>query len=121
MSRLQPFKYKPKINSGDLRNRIDVYENVKYKNSLGQTAYKFMKVDEMWASLVPQTGKLQNQQAETILTNVTHKVIVRYTAGKDITKDMQIYYKERRYAIRYILNPFERNETLEIFCEELMD
>lgn len=118
---MQPHKYKPKINTGDLRNRVDVWANVKYKNELNETSYRFEKVKSLWASLVPQTGKLQNQQAETILTNVTHKIIVRYTAGKDITKDMQIYYKDRRYAIRYILNPFERNETLEIFCEELMD
>lgn len=123
---MQPFKYKPKVNSGDLRNRIDIYGNVAYKNELGETSYKFMKIDDMWASLIPQTGKLQNQQAETVLTNVTHKIIVRYTTGKDVTKDMQIKHKKkdgtiRSYAIRYILNPFERNETLEIFCEELMD
>lgn len=118
---MQPFKYKPKINTGDLRNRIEVWENVKHTNELNETAYRFEKVNSLWASLIPQTGKLQKQQAETILTNVTHKIIVRYTAGKDITKDMQIYYKDSRYAIRYILNPFERNETLEIFCEELID
>lgn len=117
---MQPFKYKPKINSGDLRNRIEIHENVPYKNELGETAYRFQKVNTLWASLVPQTGKLQYQQAETILTNVTHKVIVRYSAGKDVTKDMQLYYKGRRYAIRYILNPYEKNETLEIFCEELI-
>lgn len=80
-----------------------------------------MMIKSVWASLVPQTGTLQKQQAETILTNVTHKVIIRYSAGLDITKDMQLQYKGRRYDIRYILNPFERNETLEIFCQELMD
>lgn len=121
VKKMQPFKYKPKVNTGDLRNRIEVWANVKYVNEIGETSHRFEKVGSLWASLVPQTGKLQNQQAETILTNVTHKIIVRYTAGKEITKDMQIYYKDRRYAIRYILNPFERNETLEIFCEELID
>lgn len=118
---MQPFKYAPKVNSGDLRNRIDIYGNTKVKNELGETSYKFEKIKSVWAAVVPQTGKLQAQQADTILTNVTHKVIVRYGTGKDITKDMQIQFKEHRFEIKYILNPYFKNETLEIFCEELMN
>lgn len=84
-----------------------------------------MKVKSLWASLIPQTGSLQKQAADTILTNVTHKVIVRYSAGKDITKDMQIYFTDKekgvhRFEIKYILNPYFLNETLEIFCQELI-
>lgn len=120
MIRLQPFKYKPKVNTGDLRNRVDVWANVKYENELGETSFKFMKIMDLWASIVPQTGKLQNQQAETILTDVTHKVIVRYSAGKDITKNMQIVFKGRRFDVKYPLNPYERNETIELFCQELI-
>ncbi|MCB4946037.1 phage head closure protein, partial [Streptococcus mutans] len=96
---MQPFKYKPKINSGDLRHRVAVVENVEYINELGETANRFEEIYTLWASVVPQTGKLQRQQAETMLTNVTHKVVVRYTAGKDITKDMQLVYKDHRFAI----------------------
>lgn len=118
---MQPFKYKAKVNSGNLRHRISVVENKRYINELGEVAYKYEKVYSLWAHLIPQTAKLQSQQAETILTNVTHKIIVRYTAGKGITKDMQLNYKDHRYAIRYILNPYERDEILELFCEELID
>lgn len=118
---MQPFKYIPKVNSGDLRNRIDIYGNVPYTNELGERSYKFMELKSIWSSIVPQTGKLQNQQAETVLTNVTHKVIIRYSAGKDITKDMQLRYKGRRFEIKYILNPYELNEKLELFCQELID
>lgn len=121
MIRLQPFKYKPKVNTGDLRNRIDIYGNVKYTNELGEVSRKFMKIMDLWASVVPQTGKMQTQQAETILTNVTHKIVVRYSAGKDITKDMQVYFRDSRFEIKYILNPYFRNETLELFCQELID
>lgn len=122
---MQPFKYKPKVNTGDLRNRIDIYANVKTTNELEETTYKFMKINTIWSSLIPQTGTLQKQQANTVLTNVTHKVIVRYSAGKDITKDMQIFFKDKnnvvhRYEIKYILNPYFANEKLEIFCQELI-
>lgn len=109
------------MNSGDLRNRVEVWANVKYEDELGGISRKFIRINTLWASIIPQTGSLQKQQADTILTNVTHKVVVRYTAGMAITKDMQLFYKGRRFEIKYILNPYERDESLEIFCQELMD
>lgn len=104
----------------DMRHRIDVYGNVKYINELEETSYRFDKLTTLWASLVPQTGSLQTQAADTILTNVTHKVIVRYASGKDISKDMQIHFRGKKFEIKYILNPYFLNETLEIFCQELI-
>lgn len=125
---MQPFKYKPKVNSGDLRNRIDIHGNVKVENELGETSYKFMKLKSVWAAIIPQTGSLQKQQADTILTNVTHKIEVRYSAVKslvvkDITelKNMQIFFEGRRFEIRYPLNPYERKEMVEIFCQEVLE
>ncbi|CAM5218309.1 Head-tail adaptor protein OS=Lysinibacillus sphaericus OX=1421 GN=LS41612_04600 PE=4 SV=1 [Lysinibacillus sphaericus] len=58
-----------------------------------ETIYKFIPLKKLWAAIIPQTGSLQKQVADTILTNVTHKIIVRYNAGKDITKDMRIRYR----------------------------
>lgn len=110
-----------KIRLSDFRERVDFYDNVKTENELGETTYKFVKIKSLWASVVTQTGRLQKQQAETMLTNVTHKVIVRYESGKDITKNMQVHFNGRRMAITYIDNLHERNYALEIFCEELMD
>lgn len=109
------------VNSGDLNSRIEILENVKKENELGETYHEWEALKNIWAHIVPQTGKLQNQQAETILTDVTHKVIVRYPGAKDITKDMQIKHNGHRYEIEYILNPYERNETLEIFCSEKLE
>lgn len=114
-------QYGQSINPGLLRHRIDIFGNVKYENELGEESYKFMKIMDLWAAVIPQTGKMQSQQAETILTNVTHKVVVRYTAGQTITKDMQIMFRGHRFEIKYILNPYFRNEILELFCQELMD
>lgn len=118
---MQPFKYKPKVNSGDLRQRVDVHGDVKFKNELGESSWKFQKIKTVWAEVVPQTAALQRQQAETMLTNVTHKIIVRYDVGQDITKDMQIHFRGHRFEIKYVLNPYFKNETIEIFCQELMD
>ncbi len=109
------------MNPADLRHRIEIHGNIKGTNELGEVSYSFGKIKTIWAAIIPQTGTLQKQQADTILTNVTHKIIVRYSTGKDITKNMQIYFKGHRFEVKYILNPYFRNETLEIFCQELME
>ncbi|WP_096199511.1 phage head closure protein [Bacillus sp. FJAT-45350] len=109
------------MNPGKLRHRIDVYGNVKKVNELNKVNFSFEKLKTIFAEIVPQTGNMQRQQAETILTNVTHKIIVRYHAGKDITKDMEIHFRNSKFEIKYILNPYFKNETLEIFCVEVME
>lgn len=110
----------PKRQTNRLKHKINIYENQKVINDLLETTYKFIKIKTIFAEIVPQTGSLQKQQADTILTNVTHKLIVRYIAGKEITKDMQILFRGHRFEIKFILNPYFKNETLEIFCQELI-
>lgn len=109
------------MNPGKLRHRIDIWGNVKKVNELNKTFYSFEKIKTVHAEIVPQTGNMQRQQAETILTNVTHKIKLRYNAGKDITKDMRIHFRNAEFEIKYILNPYFKNETLEIFCTEVIE
>jgi SPP1 family predicted phage head-tail adaptor len=109
------------MNPGELRHRIDIWGNVSTTNELGETEYSPSKIKTLWAAIMPQTGKLQVQQANTILSNVTHKIIVRYGAGNDITQDMYIIFRGKRFNIDYILNPYFKNETLELFCEEVIE
>lgn len=106
------------MNPGRLRHRIDVLDNVKTVNQLNETEYRFEKIKSMNAEIIPQTGSLQKQVAETILTNVTHKIIVRYNAGKDITKNMKIKFRNHEFDIKYIQNPYYSDKYLEIFVEE---
>ncbi|HBJ01673.1 phage head closure protein [Lysinibacillus sp. UBA5990] len=108
------------MNPGDLRHRIEILTNQKAKNELEETIYMFLPVKKIWAAIIPQTGSLQKQVADTVLTNVTHKIIVRYNAGKDISKDMRIGYKDHEFEIKYVLNPYFKNETLEIFVQEVL-
>ena len=66
--------------------------------------------------VVPQTGSLlTGRPAETQLSRTTHKIIIRYR--KDVTPDMWMEIQGQRYTILYILDPYLRHETLELFCE----
>ena len=101
--------------------RIEHWGKVKFINGLGEDDYKDGYIKTIWASIVPQTGSLQKTQAETILTNTTHKIIVRYLSGKNIKESDHIMFRLRRYDINFILNPYFKDETLEIFCEQVLE
>lgn len=113
--------------SATLNRRVSLYGKTKTKNELDQTSYVDELICQVWAQITPQTGNMQRQQVETMLTNVTHKLIVRYRrliedAYQQIENksDMHIMYRGHRFNIRYILNPYFRNKTLEIFVEEVI-
>ena len=73
-------------------------------------------VDVVYAAIIPQTGNmLQGRVADTVLTRVTHKFVIRYRP--DLTTDMYIMYGGQRFDIVYILDPYANHERLEIFTE----
>jgi len=94
--------------------------NAEFENEVGEKDYKPGVIKSIWSKIIPQTGSLQKQQADTVLSNVTHKIKVRYASGKDITQDMWFIYKGNRFDIKYILDPYFSNQFLEIFCEEII-
>lgn len=107
------------MNAGKLRGKITVWKKGESKNELKQKTYVDQEFMQIWAEIIPQTAALQRAAAETKLSNTTHKIKVRYGSGKLIKQDMWITFKGHRFDIKYILNPYFRNETLEIFAEEV--
>lgn len=108
------------MNPAKLRHTIAIYHNVKTTNERNKTVNKEELLKITKAEIIPQTGKMQNAQANTILTNVTHKIIVRYPSNKMLSTDMFIMFQGKRFDIIYILNPYFKNETLEVFVEEVI-
>jgi SPP1 family predicted phage head-tail adaptor len=101
--------------------RIEQWGKKTFLNELGENDYKDGYIKTIWASIVPKTGSLEKTQAETVLTNTTHKIIVRYLSGKAIKESDFIMFRSRRYDIKFILNPFFKDETLEIFTEQVLE
>lgn len=99
--------------------RAKVFGKTKGKNELNETVYNFAEIKTIWIELIPQTGKLQNQAAETILSSVTHKVKCRYQAANDITEEMYFLVDGKRMDIKFILDPYNQKEFLEIFVEQV--
>lgn len=112
------------MESGKPNRRIEVWGKVPFVNELLESDYRDGIIKTIWAEIVPQIrsmGNMQKGQAETMLSNVTTKFVVRYHAGKDIDYDNWIMFKGKRHDIKYLLNPFEKNEVFEIFCIEVIE
>lgn len=125
-----------KLNPGELNRRIEIWGKQKYTNEMYETDYKDVKVSTVWAKIIPQTGSLIKQSnAGTLLSNVTHKVIMRYNSAKNLKTDNWLMYFEKdadrqaylnntklkaghRLDIKYLLDPYYKHETMEIFCVE---
>ncbi|MNC00059.1 Phage head-tail joining protein [compost metagenome] len=108
------------LEAGKLNHKLEIWHNAKFKNELSEWDNEPRMYKKIWAQVIPQTGNMTKRQGiETIMTNVTHKIIVRYNSGMNITSGMWFKYREHRFDIKFILNPYFSNESLEIFCEEV--
>lgn len=108
------------IPSNKLNKRVEVWEMINDTNELFETVHRPQYLKTVWAAIIPQTGSM-GQRAGTEFAKMTHKIIVRYAAGKDITNTHFIKYSGRRYEILYTLNPYESNKEIEIFVSEVVE
>ena len=96
-------------------------ETIDVIDELGQNDFTDTKLVTVWAGVIPRTGSLLTARpADTILSKTTHKIIIRYSAYKDLSIKNWIIYQGHRFNIDYILNPYFKNEFLEIFCNEVI-
>lgn len=90
------------------------------KEETGQYPAVEKTVATVWCQVVPQTGSLlSGRPGETVLARTTHKIVMRYR--KNITPDMWVEVDGERYDILYILDPYLKHISLELFCEVRFD
>ena len=103
------------IDIARLNKRITFVKCTEHKNELEQSIQGYLDVKTVWASLEPVSGK-EFYNANKTENQTAYTVYVRYT--KDITPDMLIKYKKRKFYISAVLNVMEKNEILKIMCYE---
>jgi SPP1 family predicted phage head-tail adaptor len=104
-----------------LNRRVELWKKVAVENEIGQTAYTDTLVRTVWAQILSQAGSMVWQQTETVLTDVTDQINMRYKSAIDIAVGDYLRYEGKRYDIRYILNPYESNWMISLFCLEVQD
>jgi SPP1 family predicted phage head-tail adaptor len=102
-------------NSGNLRHRVTFQRLTEATNEVGETIQKLQDYRTVWAAIEPVTGR-EYYEAQKMQPELTYKITIRYLP--DITPSMLIKYKDRLFQINDIINPDERNFTLQLMCIE---
>lgn len=103
---------------GDLRHRITLQKLEMVQDSYGQPTETWTDVATVWAAVNPISGR-EFFQAETINSEITHKILIRHRAG--IEPSMRVKFKDRIFTILSVINFQEKNEALQLMCKELIE
>ena len=105
------------VRAGSLNRPATLEVKTYTEDTIGGQAEGFATlVDPYWVKIKPVRGTEVFQVAQRF-SSVTHILEGRYQDGLSAAKN-RIKYGNRIFRIEAILNPDERNETVEFMCEE---
>lgn len=110
---MQPFKYRPRINSGDLRHKITIEKLVTTTSPSGFEEESWQSWKEVWAAKNNLSGK-EFYSAKAVNEEKTVTFKVRYfpeVEEMDTTK-YRIAHDSKTYNITFIDNFMYLNESI---------
>jgi len=105
------------VDIGRLNKRITFLVYKDTVNKYGQDIQQLDKYRTVWASVEPTIGK-EYMEAQRVRNELTYKIYTRYFT--DLTVDMVINYKGRKFKIASLINYKENNELLQFVCTEMV-
>ncbi len=103
------------VKAGALRHRVTLQTVGETPDGGGGFTAAWTDGATVWAAIEPLRGR-ERLHAQQLETPVTHRVTIRHRDG--VTAKMRIKFGTRILNIRAVVNPSERNRTLELLCEE---
>lgn len=100
--------------------KAELWGKTETENELGELDYIDGKIKDLFVRIVPQTGNMANAPADTVLAKVTTRFVCRYGSGKDIDETMWLIFNGRRHNIKWIVDPYAKQEEIELYCEEVV-
>lgn len=110
---------KYRINPGEYRHVITIQQKTGTQNDYGEEIEDWVDVVTIRAGIYPINGK-EFFAAETVNSEITHKVNMRYIPNKTITPDMRIRFQDRYLQILSVINFQEKNVELQLMCKEII-
>lgn len=105
-----------RTNPGERRHKIIFQKLENIQNGYGEPTGIWNDILTTRVAIYPLSGK-EFYAAETINSEVTHKINMRYMRG--ITSDMRIKFNDRYFElISPPINFQERNVELQLLCKE---
>lgn len=107
--------YQP-VSSGQLTRLVTIQERMESDDGGGGQDVVFSDVGTAW-SKVETGGGREFVQAQQLVPELTHRVVMRYRRG--LTAKRRLVYGERALAIHAVIDPEERHEQLVLLCSEV--
>lgn len=96
---------------GNMNRRIDIVEAGQVSDGAGGYEDSFTVIKTVWGEIKTVGGR-EYIQAKQAQAEITHKVIMRYTA--EINHSNLLSFNGNKYDIQYIINIDEENKYLEL-------
>lgn len=105
------------VRAGALRHRVTLEVPTGVADATGDPVPGWTVAAVVWAAVVPLSGQ-ERLAAQQVVADVSHQVTLRYRA--DVTPHMRIRLGSRLFNILAVINPEERNRTLELLALEVL-
>ena len=103
------------MRAGTLRHRITIQEQTDTADGMGGFSTTWTDLFDMRVAIWPLSAK-ERLEAMKLGVEVTHKIRGRYRSG--ITPKNRIKFDTRIFNITSMINPDERNRTLDMLATE---
>lgn len=107
------------MRAGSLRHRVTLQTPATAADGDGGYTDTWTALATVWASVVPATAHdLERAVAGTVQSSATHLVTIRYLAG--VTTKTRVLFGTRTLQVTGVQNPDERNISLVLVCQEIV-
>jgi SPP1 family predicted phage head-tail adaptor len=104
--------------AGKLDKRITLQSQTETADGGGGFTVVWTDEITVWASISsPGARDIERLQAMKQQSEISHKVIIRYREG--VSTAWRVKFGTRYFNIAAITNPEEKNESLEMMCNEV--
>lgn len=100
---------------GRLRHLITLQTLQSTRNEYGEVEKGYADLAKVWASVEPISANEKYLQKQENM-QITHKIEIRFLKGIGITT--QILFNERKFKVKSVINPLEKNEKLILLATE---
>jgi SPP1 family predicted phage head-tail adaptor len=107
------------MQSGHLRNRVDLQSQSTAQDSFGAPVTTWSTAFSCWAKIVSLQGT-QKFQAGQFTSTVTHKISIRFPGvNTHIAVSNRITYRGRTFIIVAIEDPDGTRTSLDLLCNDI--
>lgn len=103
------------INPGKLNKKITFLKYGEIEDECQQTIQEFIPFKTVWACVEPVKEE-EYLEAQRIGNKRMYQIYTRYFP--EVSEDMIVCFKGREFKITSVMNPYEKNEMLQIACYE---